>query len=155
MEMVKDQIFSLHLHVHGSVRVHLKLADRVKPEDEMFLVGYPYFNVNEMLVVEELYREAVVNTARKLIIFNGELDHILSPLPNPHTHPPKSLTKTQCATLVPRRCLEMLEINMFACISKKLCHPSRKLPWIFFRPFDFQYVNHLVQMPNTMFSNSF
>ncbi|RDX78570.1 hypothetical protein CR513_41135, partial [Mucuna pruriens] len=28
-----------------------------------------------MLVVEELYKEAVLNTERKLIIFNGELDH--------------------------------------------------------------------------------
>ncbi|KAH9753117.1 DUF1995 domain-containing protein [Citrus sinensis] len=54
----------------------VKMADRVKPEDEMFLVAYPYFNVNEMLVVEELYKEAVFNTARKLIIFNGELDRI-------------------------------------------------------------------------------
>lgn len=32
----------------------------------------------EMLVVEELYQEAVVNTTRKLIIFNGELDRIRS-----------------------------------------------------------------------------
>ncbi|KAK9985182.1 hypothetical protein SO802_034707 [Lithocarpus litseifolius] len=56
----------------------VKMADRVKPEDEMFLVAYPYFNVNEMLVVEELYKEAVENTARKLIIFNGELDRIRS-----------------------------------------------------------------------------
>ncbi|KAH9753110.1 DUF1995 domain-containing protein [Citrus sinensis] len=56
----------------------VKMADRVKPEDEMFLVAYPYFNVNEMLVVEELYKEAVFNTARKLIIFNGELDRIRS-----------------------------------------------------------------------------
>lgn len=24
----------------------VKMADRVKPEDELFLVGYPYFNVN-------------------------------------------------------------------------------------------------------------
>jgi hypothetical protein len=31
-----------------------------------------------MLVVEELYKEAVVNTERKLIIFNGELDRIRS-----------------------------------------------------------------------------
>ncbi|KAK9177894.1 hypothetical protein WN943_027084 [Citrus x changshan-huyou] len=54
----------------------VKMADRVKPEDELFLVAYPYFNVNEMLVVEELYKEAVFNTARKLIIFNGELDRI-------------------------------------------------------------------------------
>jgi hypothetical protein len=31
-----------------------------------------------MLVVEELYNEAVVGTQRKLIIFNGELDRIRS-----------------------------------------------------------------------------
>lgn len=56
----------------------VKMTDRVKLEDELFLVAYPYFNVNEMLVVEELYKEAVVETARKLIIFNGELDRIRS-----------------------------------------------------------------------------
>ncbi|XP_021647135.2 uncharacterized protein LOC110640214 isoform X2 [Hevea brasiliensis] len=56
----------------------VKMTDRVKPEDELFLVAYPYFNVNEMLVVEELYREFVANTTRKLIIFNGELDRIRS-----------------------------------------------------------------------------
>lgn len=31
-----------------------------------------------MLVVEELYKEAIVSTDRKLIIFNGELDRIRS-----------------------------------------------------------------------------
>ena len=31
-----------------------------------------------MLVVEELYRDAVAATARKMIIFNGELDRIRS-----------------------------------------------------------------------------
>lgn len=31
-----------------------------------------------MLVVEELYKEAVADTDRKLIIFNGELDRIRS-----------------------------------------------------------------------------
>ncbi|KAH7863101.1 hypothetical protein Vadar_013363 [Vaccinium darrowii] len=56
----------------------VRMADRVKPEDEMFLVAYPYYNVNEMLVVEELYNEAVAKTTRKLIIFNGELDRIRS-----------------------------------------------------------------------------
>lgn len=34
--------------------------------------------ISEMLVVEELYKEAVLNTERKLIIFNGELDRIRS-----------------------------------------------------------------------------
>ncbi|BBH02755.1 hypothetical protein with DUF1995, partial [Prunus dulcis] len=56
----------------------VKMKDRVKPEDELFLAAYPYFNVNEMLVVEELYKEAVENTSRNLIIFNGELDRIRS-----------------------------------------------------------------------------
>ncbi|KAL5724092.1 hypothetical protein ACHQM5_007397 [Ranunculus cassubicifolius] len=56
----------------------VKMADRVKPEDELFIVGYPYFNVTEMLVVDELYKEAVANTSRKMIIFNGELDRIRS-----------------------------------------------------------------------------
>ncbi|KAL0371949.1 UNVERIFIED_CONTAM: hypothetical protein Scaly_0876500 [Sesamum calycinum] len=65
----------------------VKMADRVKPEDELFIVGYPYFNVNEMLVVEELYKEAVVNTSRKLIIFNGELDRIRSGYYPPFFYP--------------------------------------------------------------------
>ncbi|KAG0454358.1 hypothetical protein HPP92_025662 [Vanilla planifolia] len=56
----------------------VNVSDRVKPDDELFLIAYPYYNVNEMLVVEELYRGAVVNTTRKLIIFNGELDRIRS-----------------------------------------------------------------------------
>ncbi|XP_034702912.1 protein LOW PSII ACCUMULATION 3, chloroplastic isoform X2 [Vitis riparia] len=73
----------------------VKMADRVKPEDELFLVAYPYFNVNEMLVVEELYNEAVVNTARKLIIFNGELDRIRSGYYPPFFYPKlAALTKS-------------------------------------------------------------
>ncbi|GAV84374.1 DUF1995 domain-containing protein [Cephalotus follicularis] len=73
----------------------VKMADCVKPEDELFLVAYPYFNVNEMLVVEELYKEAVVNTARKMIIFNGELDRIRSGYYPPFFYPKlATLTKT-------------------------------------------------------------
>ncbi|KAJ8754423.1 hypothetical protein K2173_002874 [Erythroxylum novogranatense] len=73
----------------------VKMADRVKPEDELFLVAYPYFNVNEMLVVEELYKEAVANTSRKLIIFNGELDRIRSGYYPPFFYPKlASLSKT-------------------------------------------------------------
>ncbi|KAG9452883.1 hypothetical protein H6P81_005787 [Aristolochia fimbriata] len=73
----------------------VKMADRVKPDDEMFLVAYPYFNVNEMLVVEELYKEAVVGTDRKLIIFNGELDRIRSGYYPPFFYPKlAALTKT-------------------------------------------------------------
>ncbi|XP_050234731.1 protein LPA3 isoform X1 [Mercurialis annua] len=65
----------------------VKMTDRVKQEDELFLVAYPYFNVNEMLVVEELYKDAVVNTTRKLIIFNGELDRIRSGYYPPFFYP--------------------------------------------------------------------
>uniref|UniRef100_A0A2P2K2L1 DUF1995 domain-containing protein n=2 Tax=Rhizophora mucronata TaxID=61149 RepID=A0A2P2K2L1_RHIMU len=73
----------------------VKMADRVKPDDELFLVAYPYFNVNEMLVVEELYKEAVANTMRKLIVFNGELDRIRSGYYPPFFYPKlASLTKT-------------------------------------------------------------
>lgn len=73
----------------------VKMADRVKPEDELFIVGYPYFNVNEMLVVDELYKEAVENTTRKLIIFNGELDRIRSGYYPPFFYPKlAALSKT-------------------------------------------------------------
>ncbi|XP_057966513.1 protein LPA3 isoform X2 [Malania oleifera] len=73
----------------------IKMADRVKPEDELFLVAYPYFNVNEMLVVEELYKEAVVKTTRKLIVFNGELDRIRSGYYPPFFYPKlAALSKT-------------------------------------------------------------
>ncbi|KAJ8432934.1 hypothetical protein Cgig2_023064 [Carnegiea gigantea] len=73
----------------------VKMADRVRPEDELFLVAYPYFNVNEMLVVEELYKDAVANTSRQLIIFNGEIDRIRSGYYPPFFYPKlASLTKT-------------------------------------------------------------
>ncbi|XP_062073386.1 uncharacterized protein LOC133777701 isoform X3 [Humulus lupulus] len=73
----------------------VKMKDRVKPDDELFLVAYPYFNVNEMLAVEELYKEAVKNTNRKLIIFNGELDRIRSGYYPPFFYPKlAALSKT-------------------------------------------------------------
>lgn len=73
----------------------VKMADRVRPEDELFLVAYPYFNVNEMLVVEELYKDTVANTSRQLIIFNGEIDRIRSGYYPPFFYPKlASLTKT-------------------------------------------------------------
>ncbi|KAJ6943108.1 hypothetical protein NC652_008794 [Populus alba x Populus x berolinensis] len=98
----------------------VKMTDRVKLEDELFLVAYPYFNVNEMLVVEELYKEAVVETARKLIIFNGELDRI----------------RSGCATQVPGKSYEKLGMPTYVCINRKLCPPLKKLPWIFCRLFE-------------------
>ncbi|KAL9246984.1 hypothetical protein vseg_020460 [Gypsophila vaccaria] len=77
----------------------VKMADRVRPEDELFLVAYPYFNVNEMLVVEELYKEAVADSTRQLIVFNGELDRIRSGY-YPSFFYPKLATLTK--TLLPK-----------------------------------------------------
>ncbi|KAJ1431122.1 hypothetical protein SESBI_07362 [Sesbania bispinosa] len=49
----------------------------------------------QMLVVEELYKEAVLNTERKLIIFNGELDRIRSGYYPPFFYPKlAALTKS-------------------------------------------------------------
>ncbi|KAL2622943.1 hypothetical protein R1flu_003148 [Riccia fluitans] len=55
-----------------------KMADHVQPTDEVFVCAYPYFNVNEMIAVEELYRESAEATRRPVIVFNGELDRIRS-----------------------------------------------------------------------------
>lgn len=56
----------------------VKMSERVRPTDEVFVAAYPYFNVNEMLAVEQLYREAAQPSNRPLIVFNGELDRIRS-----------------------------------------------------------------------------
>ncbi|KAL0447707.1 UNVERIFIED_CONTAM: hypothetical protein Slati_1898600 [Sesamum latifolium] len=52
-----------------------------------YLTKPSFFEDFEMLVVEELYKEAVVNTSRKLIIFNGELDRIRSGYYPPFFYP--------------------------------------------------------------------
>ncbi|KAL6001816.1 hypothetical protein ACLOJK_041794 [Asimina triloba] len=103
----------------------VKMSDRVKPDDEMFLVAYPYFNVNgcfrfpscytndcheEMLVVEELYKEAVVSTNRRLIIFNGELDRI------------RKWQKFACILKKPMGKYSLQAENFFVC----RCYPG---PW--------------------------
>lgn len=56
----------------------VKIAERLKPTDEIIVVAYPYFNVNEMLTVEELYRDAAAKLKLPIFVFNGELDRIRS-----------------------------------------------------------------------------
>ncbi|KAG0579260.1 hypothetical protein KC19_4G086200 [Ceratodon purpureus] len=56
----------------------VKMADRVQASDKVFVVAYPYFNVNEMIAVEELYKDSAAASKRPIIIFNGELDRIRS-----------------------------------------------------------------------------
>lgn len=47
----------------------VKMADRVKPEDELFLVGYPYFNVNGTFVFSEL--DYAINTYHEMIFMHS------------------------------------------------------------------------------------
>jgi hypothetical protein len=56
----------------------VRMADRAQASDKVFLVAYPYFNVNEMIAVEELHRDAAESAKRPIIVFNGELDRIRS-----------------------------------------------------------------------------
>lgn len=53
-------------------------AEQVRPEDKLLVAAYPYFNVNEMLAVEELFQQAVRRRGRAIVVFNGELDRIRS-----------------------------------------------------------------------------
>uniref|UniRef100_A0A7I4AFG6 DUF1995 domain-containing protein n=1 Tax=Physcomitrium patens TaxID=3218 RepID=A0A7I4AFG6_PHYPA len=53
----------------------VKMADRVQSSDTVFVVAYPYFNVN---AVEELYKGSAAASNRPIIVFNGELDRIRS-----------------------------------------------------------------------------
>lgn len=56
----------------------VKMKERVASDDEIFLVAYPYFNVNEMLAVEELYKDVAEGSKKPIVVFNGELDRIRS-----------------------------------------------------------------------------
>ncbi|CAI5460613.1 unnamed protein product [Closterium sp. Yama58-4] len=56
----------------------LPLAHRVAASDRLFVAAYPYFNVNEMLAVDDLYRDVASKNGQPIIVFNGELDRIRS-----------------------------------------------------------------------------
>jgi len=52
------------------------VADRVTPsEDALYLIGYPSYNVNEMLAVQELFG---LGHGKPIVIINGELDRFRS-----------------------------------------------------------------------------
>ncbi|GBG74443.1 hypothetical protein CBR_g18855 [Chara braunii] len=73
----------------------LKMADRVKATDRVFVAAYPHFNVNEMLAVADLYDNVAEGTQRPVIVFNGELDRIRSGYYPPFFYPKLSaLSKT-------------------------------------------------------------
>ncbi|KAF8380798.1 hypothetical protein HHK36_028292 [Tetracentron sinense] len=105
---------------------NVKMAERVKPEDELFMIRVSISLCNpEMLVVEELYNEAVVNTARKLIIFNGELDRI----------------RTGCATRAPgrflleRNALQPLQVPLYVIYATGFYHYLKAISCWLLSPF--------------------
>lgn len=65
----------------------VRVMDHLKPTDEMIVVAYPYFNVNEMLTVEELYTKATADSKVPILVFNGELDRIRSGYYPPFFYP--------------------------------------------------------------------
>ncbi|XP_024521529.1 uncharacterized protein LOC9650239 isoform X1 [Selaginella moellendorffii] len=54
----------------------VKMSERTRPTDATFVVAYPFFNPNEMLAVEELYRESAKESGCPIIVINGDLDKI-------------------------------------------------------------------------------
>eukprot|EP00210_Caulerpa_lentillifera_P005606 g5362.t1 len=53
------------------------VSERIDDSDRLFVIGYPHFNVDEILYVEELCRDLKETTkTRPIIIFNGELDRL-------------------------------------------------------------------------------
>lgn len=65
----------------------LKMAGKVRASDKVFVIAYPYFNVNEMLAVEELHNYVEGSTKQPIIVFNGELDRIRSGYYPPFFYP--------------------------------------------------------------------
>eukprot|EP00250_Pteridium_aquilinum_P011217 c19915_g1_i1 orf=140-1084(-) len=65
----------------------VRVVDHLKPTDEMIVVAYPYFNVNEILAVEELYTKATAESKVPILVFNGELDRIRSGYYPPFFYP--------------------------------------------------------------------
>ncbi|KAH7315389.1 hypothetical protein KP509_21G047400 [Ceratopteris richardii] len=65
----------------------VRVVDHLRPTDEMIVVAYPYFNVNEMLAVEELYTKGTAESKVPILVFNGELDRIRSGYYPPFFYP--------------------------------------------------------------------
>jgi len=54
----------------------VEMKDRIRDEDEIFIVAYPSFNPNEMIAVRELADQD--DKDRPIVVINGELDRIRS-----------------------------------------------------------------------------
>ncbi|CAG9467554.1 unnamed protein product [Pedinophyceae sp. YPF-701] len=65
------------------------VSKRVRDADRVFVIGYPHFQVQEMLAVWDLYKAAAQDSGRPIIVFNGELDRIRQPWYYPPIFYPK------------------------------------------------------------------
>jgi len=54
----------------------VNMVDRIKDDDELFVIAYPSFNPNEMIQVRELAESDAME--RPIVVINGELDRIRS-----------------------------------------------------------------------------
>lgn len=54
------------------------ITTRARRTDELYIIAYPHFNVNEMIAVDELYQKIAKDASCPIIVFNGELDRIRS-----------------------------------------------------------------------------
>jgi len=54
----------------------VEMRDRIKDDDELFVIAYPSFNPNEMIAVRELADQD--DKQRPIVVINGELDRIRS-----------------------------------------------------------------------------
>eukprot|EP00891_Asterochloris_glomerata_P008847 jgi/Astpho2/8847/Aster-05482 len=54
------------------------VASRCKPSDQLYIIAYPHFNVNELIAVQELHSKIAAAGGQPIVVFNGELDRIRS-----------------------------------------------------------------------------
>mmetsp|Transcript_1696 Transcript_1696/g.2404 ORF Transcript_1696/g.2404 Transcript_1696/m.2404 type:complete len:193 (-) Transcript_1696:147-725(-) len=54
----------------------VEMKDRIRDEDDIFIIAYPSFNPNEMIAVRELADQDAKE--RPIVVINGELDRIRS-----------------------------------------------------------------------------
>lgn len=63
------------------------ITTRACQSDELFIIAYPHFNVNEIIAVDELHQKVAKAAGSPIIVFNGELDRIRSGYYPPFVYP--------------------------------------------------------------------
>ncbi|KAL3135495.1 hypothetical protein ABBQ38_005975 [Trebouxia sp. C0009 RCD-2024] len=63
------------------------ITTRTRETDELYIIAYPHFNVNEIIAVDELYQRVAKAADSPIVVFNGELDRIRSGYYPPFVYP--------------------------------------------------------------------